>query len=94
MRSDRPHITVGMEVLDATEQSVGQVQDVTETTVRVRIQQDIAVPVEAIDAITDNRLVLPLHIDLGESTTTFPPADTSAAPDPYTVNVPDPSIFH
>ena len=93
MRSDRPRITVGMEVLDATEQSVGQVQDVTETTVRVRIQHDIAVPVEAIDAVTDKRLVLPLHIDLGQSTTTFPSDETGGAPDPYTVNVPDPSIF-
>ena len=42
---------------------------------------------------TRERLVLPLHIDLVETTTKVPPDDISIAPDPYTVNVPDPSIF-
>jgi hypothetical protein len=76
-----------MAVLDETEQSVGQVQDVSEETVLVRIHRDVAVRVEAIEAVSATHLVLPLHIDLG---TTQPPPP---AVDPYTVNVPDPSIF-
>ena len=90
MVSTRPPLAAGMAVFDETEQSVGQIQEVSEETILVRVYQDIAVPLEA---VTDNRLVLPLHIDLGETTTKSPADETGSASDPYTRNVPDPSIF-
>ena len=93
MSSKHPPITAGMVVRDGTEQPVGQVQEVSAETVHVHVHQDITVPLAAVAAVTDTQLVLPLHIDLIEPAAKVPSDETSTTPDPYTVEVPDPSIF-
>ena len=57
------HLTQGMEVLDASAARVGQVQDIRDGTVLIRLQLDVAVPFDVIQEINADRVVLDSRTD-------------------------------
>lgn len=65
MTSPTPVIE-GMEVRDVDAEPLGYVQEVSDNVLRVRVQRDIYVPVDAIHAVSTEQIVLTLSVDHGE----------------------------
>jgi hypothetical protein len=58
MMSLQSHLTPGMEVLDANATHLGQVEEVQDGIVLIRVQLEIAVPVDVIHEISRERVLL------------------------------------
>lgn len=58
MRHHSPQLAQGMEVLDANAARVGQVQDIRDGTVLIRLQLEVAVPFDVIHEVSAGQVIL------------------------------------